>query len=446
VNYYGLSNFLLCIRLTLGFVLCCFEVVYAQGEDLNTSQFPEAVRYVTSRGVMQGRQGSLALNQSVTRAELAVIAARLYGADKPAALRCFSDVAPNAWYSSAVCSLAGQGLVSGYADGTFAPARDVTGAEALKVILAAFEINVGPPNDNAWFSPYVELASDLGLVDLEPSMSVTREALARFIFSLYKLRATQQRVPVSSSGCGNGGSGEPLETIQSSHISRSVITALPADFNNRNIHKLVFAFHGRTSTNRDVQKYYGLEPAPDTIFVYPSALSTRNGFSWASETTDTNIDTALFDDLLETYARTYCTDIASVFVVGHSLGASYATSLACLRGDKIRAVASLGGGISASTCVGKVAAMILHNPEDTLVPLSEGERARDTFLLQNGISTQSVPSEPSQFNCSRYGSEATLYPVVWCLQPFSTDFNGTYYPHTWPPGAGNAIMEFFASL
>jgi hypothetical protein len=129
--------------------------------------------------------------------------------------------------------------------------------------------------------------------------------------------------------------------------------------------------------------------------------------------------------------------------VGHSVGASYSTSLGCLRGDKIRAVAALGGGISADGCSSKVAAMILHNPEDNLVPFTEGERARDTFLEQNGLPLGPAATEPEAFNCSRYGSAETLYPVVWCLQPVSTESDGSYYPHTWPDGLGAAVMTFF---
>jgi hypothetical protein len=32
------------------------------------------------------------------------------------------------------------------------------------------------------------------------------------------------------------------------------------------------------------------------------------------------------------------------------------------------------------------------------------------------------------------------------LQPFSDAFDGEYYPHTWPRGAGEAIMNFFNTL
>ncbi|MGL4611406.1 MAG: S-layer homology domain-containing protein [Trueperaceae bacterium] len=444
-------------------ILVCFTSSFntpkAQ-EDLSESHYPEAVRYVVARGVIQS--SPLRLQENVTRAELAVIAYRLAGAAQPGAVRCFSDVPKEAWYNIAVCSLAGQGIISGFEDSTFRPKELVEGADVLKIIMAAFDITLeptssettgSPPIITPWYTPYLQLASELGLANIEADRPITRDNLAQFIFSLYRLRAMQQssvanpqssqrdNAVLSSSGCGK--SSEALRELQSSGVTRSVITALPEAYDAFKPHQLIFAFHGRTSDNAEVQRYYGLEPNPNSILVYPRGLGDSSGFSWGDGETVT--DVRLFDDLLETYASTYCVDLAKVFVVGHSLGASYTTSLGCVRGDRIRAVAALGGGISENVCKSRVAAMILHNPEDNLVPVSEGERARNTFLEQNGLPLEPLPSEPNVFNCSRYGSDGNLYPVIWCLQPVSTAF-GEYYPHTWPQGLGTAILDFFGTL
>jgi hypothetical protein len=77
------------------------------------------------------------------------------------------------------------------------------------------------------------------------------------------------------------------------------------------------------------------------------------------------------------------------------------------------------------------------------------QRKRSRVAIQKPFSTcglEPAPTELSEFNCTRYGSEETLYLVVRCLQPFSDSFNGEYYPHTWPQGLGTATMEFFDSL
>ena len=76
--------------------------------------------------------------------------------------------------------------------------------------------------------------------------------------------------------------------------------------------------------------------------------------------------------------------------MGHSLGAWFANTLACARGDVIRAVGSVGGSVTANECSGPTAAMIMHNPNDRLSAFSAGEYARDISLAQNGCGLPTV--------------------------------------------------------
>ena len=72
-----------------------------------------------------------------------------------------------------------------------------------------------------------------------------------------------------------------------------------------------------------------------------------------------------------------------IYVVGHSLGAWFTNSLACARGNVIRAIGSVGGGTTINDCSGPTAAIIMHNPKDRLSSFGEGLRARDQLLKQN---------------------------------------------------------------
>lgn len=54
-----------------------------------------------------------------------------------AAVKMFSDVPSNTWYSEAVTNLANKGIITGYPDGTFGPTKNVNRAE-LAVILDRF--------------------------------------------------------------------------------------------------------------------------------------------------------------------------------------------------------------------------------------------------------------------------------------------------------------------
>lgn len=216
--------------------------------------------------------------------------------------------------------------------------------------------------------------------------------------------------------------------------------------------KVVFAFHGRTNAAEQVRRYYDLEEAAKepTLFIYPQALTQADGtFSWSDpgDSAGNLRDIALFDRLLDEVGRTYCVDPDRVFVTGHSLGASFAATLACVRGDRIRGVAVVGGGIQPTACAGEVAAMVIHNPKDKLVPVGEGRRALSSFLAQNGMEPQSARPAPDYgMNCRQLGPPDTPMPVLWCPHGQDHAYGGRFYPHNWPDAAGPAIMSFFAGL
>ena len=244
---------------------------------------------------------------------------------------------------------------------------------------------------------------------------------------------------------------EPPASIQVNGQTRDLIAAVPTPYRSDMAYSLVIAFHGRTNSSAQVRSYYRLERggASDTIFVYPSATRTASGhFSWwqQGDPPEALRDFEFFDRILDTFAEQYCLDLDRIFVVGHSLGATFANSVACARGDRVRAAATLGGGVIRSACRGRVAAMVLHNPKDDLVSIEEGERARDTYVEQLGLGAETAKSEPRDFECVRYGSRETAYPVLWC--PHRKDYNGRgkYYPHTWPPGTGGEVMGFLRGL
>ncbi len=254
-----------------------------------------------------------------------------------------------------------------------------------------------------------------------------------------------------SPGCGATPPSTPPATVVVGGISRDLITVVPDDYDATVPHDLVVAFHGRTTPNTQVRRYFGLERAATrpTIFVYPAGLIAADGkYSWyeRGDRGDRLRDYALFDALLAELSGDYCLDLDRVFVVGHSLGASFANSLACARGDVIRGVGSVAGRIWDAPCSGPTAAMLMHNPDDDLVPVSRGLAARDHALEQNGLDTGPRACEPTALHCEWYGPPDARDPVVWCPHTESTTRTGRLYPHLWPAEAGAAIMAFFASL
>ena len=254
-----------------------------------------------------------------------------------------------------------------------------------------------------------------------------------------------------SQGCGRAAPATPPVSIEVGGRTREFISVVPQAYDSDVPHRLIFAFHGGTTPNTRVRKYYRIEQNSKvpTIFVYPAGLIAADGkYSWyeRSDPRDHLRDFALFDALLEKFSSSYCIDLERVFAVGHSLGASFANSLGCARGAVIRGVGTVAGRIWDIKCSGPAAEMIMHNPNDDLVPVSRGLRARDWALAQNGLKPPARPCEPRDLNCECYGPPGTPNPVVWC--PHTQDLNrqGKFYPHLWPKEAGAAIMEFFDSL
>lgn len=396
----------------------------------------EAVQLARARGWLQGYpDGSFRPEQAVTRAELVATALRLGMLPASATRRCFADVPAGAWYAGAVCRARAAGLVEGFADGSFRPEQPSSAAVGLAVLLRASGAQGAALAE--------ELSADLGLeAPGDAAAPLTRGALSFLLFDLERARAREQGRPLPSRGCG-----QPPATLASvtvDGLARGLIVSLPEPYDPAQPYPLVLAFHGRTSTNAEVQRYYGLERSGvPAIYVYPAAVPSGSGSSWSADESG-GLD--FFDQLLETLLATYCADLTRIFAVGHSLGASYVNTLACARGEVLRGAAALAGGRPYGACRGRVAAMVIHNPADTLVPVEESEAARERFVAQNGLPDTAVPSEPAFLNCQRYGGPTEPFPVLWCPHQISRGPGGSDYPHTWPRGTGEAIMAFFAGL
>jgi polyhydroxybutyrate depolymerase len=256
---------------------------------------------------------------------------------------------------------------------------------------------------------------------------------------------------IYSSGCAAAPPGAPPTSILVRDKLRDIIVVVGKRGAGSGPHDLVIAFHGRTNSNAEVRDYYDLErhAIRPTIFVYPAGLPAGEGSrSWsdAGDPAGALRDYALFDAIVLRLARMYCLDLNRVFAVGHSLGASFVNNLACARGGELRGIATLAGDVTASDCSGPVAAIVFHNPTDTVVGIRRGEVVRDLLRSLDGLDTRSAPLPFQDFNCVRYGPPDATNPVVWC--PFSRTMThrGRYYPHQWPAETGMLIMAFFASL
>lgn len=256
-----------------------------------------------------------------------------------------------------------------------------------------------------------------------------------------------------SLGCDAGPVGPTPDRVVVAGVERTFLARVPAA-STAAPRDLVLAFHGRTNDAAQVRRYFGLDAAlPDAIVVYPRALTAAPGtFAWAApgDPPTAQRDFELVDALIGAVGAVHCVDLDRVFVVGHSLGAYFANDVACRFGDRIRAVASVAGGVTSGACAGGAAALLVHHPDDRLVPLSEGLRARDAFRSANRLDAE--PAAPVEdgalaaLRCARHGDSSASGVVVWCPRDDATTPRGGRDPHTWPAGMAAAIGAFFAGV
>jgi len=124
---------------------------------------------------------------------------------------------------------------------------------------------------------------------------------------------------------------------------RKYILSIPEDYDPKTPYKLIFIWH---ALNQKIENLYPSKlekiSAGGAIFVYPQGLEYLSaGLGWY--TNNGSIDLKFYDDLYRNITANYCIDKSQVFSYGHSFGALMSNSLACFRGDQLKAVSSVSG-------------------------------------------------------------------------------------------------------
>lgn len=116
---------------------------------------------LTHRAYVFGRDdGSFALSAPLTRAEAAVIFARLLPEENAAESLSFSDVPENAWYALSVERLAALGIICGKDDYNFDPDAPASRAEFTAMATRFFEAVGCQMEENAHFSGFRDIPEE----------------------------------------------------------------------------------------------------------------------------------------------------------------------------------------------------------------------------------------------------------------------------------------------
>ncbi len=242
---------------------------------------------------------------------------------------------------------------------------------------------------------------------------------------------------VGTAGCGHGGvaTGIQSKTITAAGVSRHYQIFVPTAYDAGVPTRLIFVFHGLGGDGSLIRSYFGFEAEANgkALFVYPDGLVVQGGATGWSTT-----DLAFFDAMVAEISAGYCVDSKRIFATGHSYGGYMSNLVGCARGDVVRAIAPVSGGLLGGTgaCKGAVAAWIAHGDADTTVNQSEGIAARDYWRGVDGCASTSQPTTPSP--CVAYDGCAAGKPVTWC------SFAGGHYPL--PAFIKQGIWGFFEPL
>ena len=132
-------------------------------------KYDDAINYVKTEGIVEGyADGTYKPDNSINRAEFTKILMEAgYDASVITGSGCFPDVKTE-WFAKYVCAAKTLGIIGGYPDGDFKPENNINLAETLKIIYeAAADLdNVTiVPVEGAWYQVYFDLANTINLLD-----------------------------------------------------------------------------------------------------------------------------------------------------------------------------------------------------------------------------------------------------------------------------------------
>ncbi len=202
---------------------------------------------------------------------------------------------------------------------------------------------------------------------------------------------------------------------------------------------VVFAWHGFGGSPEQLVR--AILPADfwgDAVVVFPRGLERtfeqfgdvkRAGWQVGGKEHGGR-DLAFFDALYDKLKGDHCLDERRVYSTGFSNGAFFSNLLACHRGDKLAAIAPVGGGGPFESCPKAVPVRISHGTEDPIVPFVMAQKSAEVWSKRNGCK---APPAPAESACAQASCDAGT-EVLFCSAKAK---------HTWGgKGQAEAVATF----
>ena len=243
-------------------------------------------------------------------------------------------------------------------------------------------------------------------------------------------------------------------TIMHDGLEREYILYIPSTYDGTEDIPLVFNFHGYTS-NAQQQMFYGdfraIADTANFLVVHPQGTIDFAGQAhWNVGWGTSNVDDVSFTSaLIDSLAADYAIDLDRVYSTGMSNGGFMSYLLACQLSDKIAAVASVTGSMTATMLAEcqtnpPVPAMQIHGTADGVVSYNGGaisepiEDVVDYWVQQNNCSDQAGVIDIPDINTND-GCTAEQYVYSGGTNGAQVEFfKVTDGGHTWPGAAFNS--------
>ncbi len=118
------------------FSVCSAEVFV----DMPDNWATEALTNAVNNGLIGGSDGYIRPDDPMTRAEMATIMVRAFGATKEADISAFTDVNTSDWFYSSMAKAVAMGAFNG-SDGMLNPSNNITREETFAVLARMFSLN-----------------------------------------------------------------------------------------------------------------------------------------------------------------------------------------------------------------------------------------------------------------------------------------------------------------
>ena len=201
---------LLAVLLALLIVVGCLPVAGATGAGSEFSDMPDnwstvALKSAVANGLLIGDNGKIMPENPLTRAQMATIIVRAFGATEEGDISAYTDVKSTDWFASSIAKAYKMGVMEGYA-GKMNPDNNITREQAFAVLARALKLEPASKcnktfedisNVSEWATGEVYAMVNAGYIQgangkLNPQSNIRRNEFAQVMYNLMQQYIVQE--------------------------------------------------------------------------------------------------------------------------------------------------------------------------------------------------------------------------------------------------------------